>query len=128
MGIGGIGLTHLLNTGKTSQTAQNGLPKSVGETGQALNSAVAFLDTSVPDHRQRLLVHLPDGNFVAYKQGCTHTGVLVNYDPKTKLLVCPAHGAIFDPAQGGKVIKGPATTPLPQVGIKISSSGAVTLL
>jgi Rieske Fe-S protein len=127
VGISGISLAQVLNTGKATQTAQTGLPNNSGQTTQAPNSAVALIDTRVPDHRQRLLVHLPDGNFIAYKQGCTHTGVLVNYDPKTKLLVCPAHGAIFDPAQGGKVIKGPATTPLPQVAIKISSAGAITL-
>jgi serine/threonine protein kinase/nitrite reductase/ring-hydroxylating ferredoxin subunit len=128
-GIGGIGLGQLLSAGgKTTQTATNGLPPGgIGQTGQAPNTAVAFIDTSVPDHRQRLLIHLPTGNFIAYKQGCTHTGVLVNYDPKTKLLVCPAHGAIFDPAQGGKVIKGPATTPLPQVAIKVSASGVIML-
>ena len=128
VGIGGFGLAQGLNAGKATQTAQNQLSNGAGQTGQALNSAVAFNDTRVPEHRQRLLVHLPNGDFVAYKQGCTHTGVLVNYDPKTKLLVCPAHGAIFDPAQGGKVVKGPATTPLPQVAIKISGSGAITLV
>jgi serine/threonine protein kinase len=128
VGIGGISLAQVLNPGKAPQTAQTGLPNNVGQTTQPPNSAVALVDMRVPDHRQRLLVHLPDGNFIAYKQGCTHTGVLVNYDPKTKLLVCPAHGAIFDPAQGGKVIKGPATTPLPQVAIKISGSGAITLV
>jgi serine/threonine protein kinase/nitrite reductase/ring-hydroxylating ferredoxin subunit len=126
-GIGSIGIAQLLNAGKAPQTAQNGVNGNIGQTGQALNSAVAFIDTKVPDHRQRLLIHLSNGKFVAYKQGCTHEGVLVNYDPKTKLLVCPAHGAIFDPAQGGKVVKGPATTPLPQVAIKISGSGAITL-
>ncbi len=126
-GIGGISLAQVLTTRKATQTAQTGLTNNTGQTTQAANSAVALIDTRVPDHRQRLLVHLPDGNFIAYKQGCTHTGVLVNYDPKTKLLVCPAHGAIFDPAQGGKVIKGPATTPLPQVAIKISGSGVITL-
>ncbi|MBA2391594.1 MAG: protein kinase [Ktedonobacteraceae bacterium] len=128
VGIGGISLAQNLSTGKAPQTAQANLPTNSGQTAQAPNSAVALVDTRQPDHRQRLLVHLPDGNFIAYKQGCTHTGVLVNYDPKTKLLVCPAHGAIFDPAQGGKVIKGPATTPLPQVGIKISGSGVITLI
>jgi serine/threonine protein kinase/nitrite reductase/ring-hydroxylating ferredoxin subunit len=128
-GIGGIGLGQLLSAGgKSTQTANHTLlPGSIGQTKQPPNTAIAFIDTSVPDHRQRLLIHLSAGNFIAYKQGCTHTGVLVNYDPKTQLLVCPAHGAIFDPAQGGKVIKGPATTPLPQVAIKVSGSGVITL-
>jgi Rieske Fe-S protein len=115
----------MLTAGKPGQTASQA--NAIGQTTQARNSAQAFLDQRVADHRQRLLIHLPDGNFVAYKQGCTHVGVLVNYDPKTHLLVCPAHGAIFDPAQGGRVIRGPATTPLPQVVIQVSSTGMIML-
>jgi Rieske Fe-S protein len=52
--------------------------------------------------------------------------VLVAYDPQTHTLVCPAHGAIFDPAQGGRVLHGPATRPLPQVTIHVNSDGTIT--
>jgi serine/threonine protein kinase/Rieske Fe-S protein len=128
IGILGAGGTHFIQT----LTADKPVPtipaaKGIGQTTQALNSAQVFLDQRAAEHRQRLLIHLPNGNFVAYKQGCTHSGVLVNYDPKTHRLVCPAHGAIFDPAQGGRVIQGPATTPLPPVAIQVSSTGMITL-
>jgi Rieske Fe-S protein len=64
--------------------------------------------------------------FVAYEQRCTHTGVLVNYDPATHHLVCPAHGAVFDPAQQGKVLQGPAIQPLAQVAVHIQTDGTMT--
>jgi serine/threonine protein kinase/nitrite reductase/ring-hydroxylating ferredoxin subunit len=130
-GAGGLSLARMLTAGKPGQTPSTA--NAIGQTTQALGSAQAFLDQRVADHRQRLLIHLPHGNFVAYKQGCTHVGVLVNYDPKTHLLVCPAHGAIFDPAQNGRVMREPtssppiAITPLPQVAIQISSTGMITL-
>jgi serine/threonine-protein kinase len=131
-GVGGLSLAQMLMAGKPGQTIS--ATNSIGQTTQASNSAQAFLDQRVADHRQRLLIHLPNGNFVAYKQGCTHVGVLVNYDPKTHLLVCPAHGAMFDPAQNGRVVREPtsspsvAITPLPPVAIQVSSAGMITLL
>lgn len=118
--IGGASLTQMF---KPATSAGN----AIGQTTQALNSAQEFLDQRATEHRQRLLIHLPNGNFVAYSQGCTHSGVLVHYDPQTHMLVCPAHGAIFDPAQGGRVMRGPATTPLPVAGIHIDSAGTITL-
>jgi Rieske Fe-S protein len=99
---------------------------AIGTMKQRPNTAQAF---NMPDetvHRQSLLIHLPDGSFVAYKQGCTHSGVLVTYDSKSQTLICPAHGAIFDSAQGGRVIQGPATRPLPRVAIHINSDGTIT--
>ena len=92
---------------------------------QALNTAQIF--TNPKDGRQGLLVRLPDGTFVAYARACTHSGVYVNYDSKTHLLVCPAHGAIFDPAHGGRVVQGPAPRPLPQVPLRAGSDGTIII-
>ncbi|GER81701.1 hypothetical protein KTAU_03390 [Thermogemmatispora aurantia] len=112
-------------TGQTtngSNTKQNG--KVIGTTSLALNSAQAF--TNPADGKQGLLIHLPGGSFAAYSRSCTHEGVAVNYDPATHLLVCPAHGAIFDPAKKGSVVQGPATTPLPQIMIRVNADGSIT--
>ncbi|WP_069803462.1 protein kinase domain-containing protein [Thermogemmatispora onikobensis] len=106
----------------TNGTRQNG--KVIGTTALALNSAQAF--TNPADGKQGLLVHLPGGSFAAYSRSCTHEGVAVNYDPATHLLVCPAHGAIFDPAKKGSVVQGPATTPLPQIMIRVNADGSIT--
>jgi serine/threonine protein kinase len=98
----------------------------VGNSTLALNSATGF--TNPTDGKMSLLVHLPNGQFVAYERICTHEGVIVNYDPQTHLIVCPLHFSMFDPANGAKVLSGPAPRPLPQVPIKVNSDGTVTTI
>ncbi len=96
----------------------------VGNKTLALNSRMDFKNPA--DNKDSLLIHLANGSFVAYEKACTHEGVLVDYDPQTKMLVCPAHGAIFDPANKGAVIQGPAEKPLPMVNIKVNADGTIT--
>jgi thiosulfate dehydrogenase [quinone] large subunit len=90
------------------------------------NSAMSF---GVPGSRaQGVLVHLADGRFVAFDAACTHAGCPVRYDPTTKLLFCPCHGAEFDPANGAAVVRRPARTPLAVVPIQLDqATGAITL-
>ncbi len=89
------------------------------------NSSASFTLASNGD--PGVLVHLSGGNFVAYDATCTHAGCPVQYDPSSKLLLCPCHGAAFDPAQGAAVVQGPADTPLTGVPIHVdSASGAIT--
>lgn len=110
------------NTPVTHTVAHTGTV--IGSTTLATNSAVAF--NNPVDGKASLLIHLPGGNFVAYEKACTHEGVLVNYDPRAHLLVCPAHGAIFDPAHGAKVVQGPAQTPLAHVAVHVNADGTIT--
>lgn len=58
----------------------------------------------------------------AYSARCTHEGCTVAAAAGSKYLVCPCHGAEFDPANGGAVISGPTRTPLPK--IKVALKGA----
>ena len=96
----------------------------IGSSSMALNSAIIF--TNPADNKTSLLIRLPSGNFVAYERACTHEGILVHYDPATHTLVCPAHGSIFDPANGGSVLQGPALTPIPKVVIHVNGNGTIT--
>src|SRR5579859_391745 len=96
----------------------------IGATNIPLNTPMDF--TNPADGKASVLIHLPSGAFAAYETACTHEGVTVNYDPDTHLLVCPAHGAIFDPAKGGSVVQGPATRPITAVPIKVNADGTVT--
>ena len=96
----------------------------VGSTTLATNSAATFNNPA--DAKGSILIHLPSTKFVAYESACTHEGVTVNYDPATRMLVCPAHGAIFDPAMGAKVVQGPAQTPLKAVAIRVNADGTIT--
>ena len=74
-----------------------------------------------------VIVKLADGSFVAYDATCTHAGCTVAYDG-TSLLACPCHGSKFDPAQGAKVVAGPAPRPLADLPIKVDqATGSITL-
>jgi thiosulfate dehydrogenase [quinone] large subunit len=59
----------------------------------------------------------------AYSLICTHQGCTVGYSGKQ--LVCPCHGASFDPLKGAKVTGGPAPRPLKAVKVKISGAYVV---
>jgi serine/threonine protein kinase len=96
----------------------------IGSTSQGTNSAKGFNNPA--DGHGSLLVRLPNGNFVACEKACTHEGVPVAYDPGSQKLVCPAHGAVFDPMQGFGLTSGPGNGPLPTVTIHVNSDGTIT--
>ena len=95
----------------------------IGSTNQATNSAKTF--TNPADGNGSLLIHLGNGNFVACETACTHAGVPVNYDAGSGKLVCPAHGATFDP-QNGFAPTSPAPSPLPRVTIRVNGDRTIT--
>jgi thiosulfate dehydrogenase [quinone] large subunit len=83
--------------------------KIVDADALAPNSAVAFRgEYNAPG----VLVRLPDGEYRAFDATCTHHGCTVAYIPAKNHLVCPCHGAEFDPAQGAAVVSGPAPSAL----------------
>jgi thiosulfate dehydrogenase [quinone] large subunit len=92
----------------------------------AKNSAKTF---NIPSTgHQGVLIHLPNDQFVAYDAACTHAGCPVNYDPTSQHLVCPCHGATYDPTQQAAVLGGPTKFPLTEVSIHVdSATGAITL-
>jgi len=95
----------------------------IGSTSMATNSAVTF--TNPADGQSSLLIHLSNGNFFACERACTHAGVPVNYSGGQQQIVCPAHGAIFDPSNGSH-LSGPGGGSLPAVPIRVNSDGTIT--
>ena len=69
-----------------------------------------------------ILIHLDNGQFVAYSSICTHAGCQVQFDPSMRDLVCPCHGAIYDPYHNAQVLAGPAPYPLQAVPIQYDPS------
>src|SRR5205809_306129 len=55
----------------------------------------------------------------AYSRACTHEGCLVGYDQSSQILVCPCHGAEFDPAHQAEAIAGPTRTPLEPIKVVV---------
>jgi thiosulfate dehydrogenase [quinone] large subunit len=70
-----------------------------------IGGAIAF---QAPNGAPAALVRLSQNAVVAYSRVCTHAGCLVGYDAARRILVCPCHGAEFDPARRAVVIGGPA--------------------
>lgn len=54
---------------------------------------------------------------------CTHQGCTVG-SPRDGVVTCPCHGSQFD-ASTGKVLRGPATRPLPQVPVGVHDGQVV---
>jgi nitrite reductase/ring-hydroxylating ferredoxin subunit len=89
------------------------------ESDVAPGSAVTFEDAGNP----AVLVHLDNGDFVAYSAVCTHQACTVAY--KSGQLACPCHGSIFDPADGAAVITGPAQEPLTEIPVRVEGGDVV---
>jgi cytochrome b6-f complex iron-sulfur subunit len=107
-----------------SQASSGGKAKAGGaaiasESEVAPGSAVAFKDSGNP----AVLVHLKNGDFVAYSAICTHQGCTVAY--KGGKLACPCHGSVYDPANGAEVLAGPAPRPLPEIPVKVEGGEVV---
>jgi Rieske Fe-S protein len=70
------------------------------------------------------IVKLPTGDVVAYSRICPHLGCIFNFVkdptecqkgynflPQGPVFACPCHLSVYDIAQGGKVVSGPAPRP-----------------
>jgi len=82
----------------------------------AIGQAIGF---QAPGGVPAALVRLGQDKVVAYSRVCTHAGCLVGYNPSTRMLICPCHGAEYDPAHHAEVVAGPAPAPLPPVNVAV---------
>jgi thiosulfate dehydrogenase (quinone) large subunit len=86
----------------------------------AVGAAVGFTD---PGSGEPSVLLRPTANSVeAFSRICTHAGCPVQWDPGSKLLVCPCHGAEFDPARNAAPVAGPASTPLRRIPVAVDSA------
>ena len=66
-----------------------------------------------------LVIKLSRSSVVAFDAVCTHAGCTVQYDPTSATMICPCHGAQFDPAHQGRVMGGPTDQPLAVISIRV---------
>jgi cytochrome b6-f complex iron-sulfur subunit len=69
-----------------------------------------------------MVMHVKAGFFAADMK-CTHLGCMVEWQEKNQVLFCPCHAAVFD--YQGKVISGPAPSPLPSYKVDIAGNKIV---
>lgn len=109
----GTAILTLLNA---LTTRVRGAPAVIEGAGTlAAGSAMYFSYPNFDD--QAMLIHLPEGRFVAYSQKCTHLSCAVYYQPERERIYCPCHEGVFDP-QTGEPIAGPPQRRLPQIELR----------
>lgn len=68
----------------------------------------------------KTLVANVNGSFVALTAVCTHSGCSDNWTFSNSRFTCTCHGSVFDPS--GRVLNGPATSPLTQYTARVSNN------
>lgn len=73
--------------------------------------------SQVVDRTVVYLVRIGDQEVRALHSTCTHLGCRTSYDRKSKLILCPCHGGVFDVE--GHVVSGPPPAPLPTLSTRV---------
>ena len=147
--IGSLGPRPRGERGRTSWRAGSRLVTADGTPVDVTGATFDQLVTVFPeghigvDDSQVVLLRMPpelltsrtvDGGavegWVAYSKICTHAGCSVglfgidNRPPDTlRQLVCPCHQSVFDPLDGARPVRGPATRSLPQLRLGVDAQG-----
>lgn len=100
-----------------------------GKSGNQAN-IVQLIRLKETEFKPPIRKELTDQGFVAYSAVCTHLGCIISWvkspqDPAASYTECYCHNSIFDPAQGARVVGGPAPIPLAQIGVKVSKDGVL---
>jgi thiosulfate dehydrogenase [quinone] large subunit len=95
---------------------------AVGSSGAATFTVPFNAPSPLPAGDPGVIVRLADGSFVAYDAVCTHEGCTVEWDARDGVLLCPCHGAAFDPADHAAVLQGPTNQPLPSLPIVVDQA------
>lgn len=75
--------------------------------------------SQVVDRTVVYLVRTGEQDVRALQSTCTHLGCRTSYDRRSKRIVCPCHGGVFDTQ--GNVLEGPPPAPLPSMTTRIEN-------
>jgi Rieske Fe-S protein len=100
----------------------------LGKTGARAFTVPFTAPAPLPAGDPAVIVKLADGSVVAFDAVCTHAGCTVEWDQADRLLICPCHDAVFDPAANAAVLAGPTRQPLAPIPVRVDqASGAISL-
>jgi len=132
-GLIGIGvlLGSLKLTGPVQQSTQSSQSSATTATGTRAGSVANVNNLQVetpvlfeyPAGYPSSLVKNQDGSMTAVSMLCTHVCCQLSYDAASKVYYCPCHGSVFDFT--GRVVRGPASTDLPTIQLRVDGSGNV---
>jgi Rieske Fe-S protein len=97
------------NTGKKQIAKLSDLPP---------NSALYFQWPSDSPRDVNILIVDDSMKLRAYNARCTHLGCQLDYKPGLRLIMCPCHGSMYDPASG-KATRGPAVSSLTVIKLEV---------
>lgn len=75
--------------------------------------------SQVVDRTVVYLVRTGDQDVRALQSTCTHLGCRTAYDRRSKRILCPCHGGVFDVQ--GNVVEGPPPAPLPSLATRVEN-------
>jgi len=111
-----------VNTQNQTATSTSSLPSGAIADSAKLQPGAPFY-FEYPAGYPNILFKNADGSLTALSLLCTHVCCECSYDQVSNMIYCPCHGSIFD--KTGRVLRGPAQTPLPSVKLSIDSAGLV---
>jgi Rieske Fe-S protein len=126
-GVAGFVVARVSNLSKPKAvtTQANGYgPSNSGGTYLVTLSAVPANGGLILDTQKIVLVKDRDGSVKGFSAICTHQGCTVA-TVQDGVISCPCHGSEFS-AVTGAVIQGPATRPLPAIGVVVRDNAVYT--
>jgi len=100
----------------------------VDKTGAVRIRVPTSAPASLPAGDPAMVVKLKNGGYACFDTVCTHEGCRVGWDAADGVMLCPCHGAAFDPNNHAAVLQGPTNQPLLELPITIDAkTGAISL-
>lgn len=69
-----------------------------------------------------VLLRFSESEYRAYSRRCSHAGCSVDFDPRSRHLMCPCHRGTFE-ARMGRVMFGPPRQPLDEIVLEMRAGG-----
>ena len=131
LGAAGVLAACSSGSGDSAATPQNsasGSPdgttdKPDGDQVLATTSDIAVGGATFVESRAIVVSQPTEGEFHAFGATCPHQGCMVTETQDTDLL-CPCHASLFSSSTGA-VLRGPATSGLPEVNIAVEGNNIV---